>query len=70
MTGGMGGDDDFLAFRIISDGDQMTSWRKGSIKVTLGDVVRIKFVLAKSVISRGSDDDHIDDPILEVWVAK
>jgi hypothetical protein len=27
MTGGMGGDDDFLAFKIISDGDRMTSWR-------------------------------------------
>jgi len=70
MTGGMGGDDDFLAFKVISNGDQMTSWRKGSIDLALGNVVQIKFVLIKSVISRGNDDDHIDDPILEVWVAK
>jgi|GEM_PF-3741677 len=70
MTGGMSGDDDFLAFKIIGDGDRMTSWRKGSIGVALEDYVRIKFVFVKSVISRGDDDDHIDDPILEVWIAK
>jgi len=70
MTGHMDGGDDFDAFKVISDGDQMTSWRKGSIKVALGDVVRIKFVLVKSIISRGSDESHIDDPILEVWIAK
>lgn len=70
MTGSMSGDDDFLAFKVISDGDRMTSWRKGSIDLALGNVVRIKFVLLKSVISRGNDDDHIDDPILEVWIAK
>jgi hypothetical protein len=70
MTGHMDGSDDFDAFRVISDGDQMTSWRKGSINVARGDYVRIKFVLVKSIISRGNDDDHIDDPILEVWIAK
>lgn len=70
MTGGMSGDDDFLAFKMISDGDRMTSWRKGSFDLALGDYVRIKFVLVKSIISRGDDDDHIDDPILEVWIAK
>ena len=70
MTGSMSGDDDFLAFKVISHGDQMTSWRKGSIDLALGNVVQIKFVLIKSIISRGNDDDHIDDPILEVWIAK
>jgi hypothetical protein len=70
MTGHMDGSDDFDAFKVISDGDQMNSWRRGSIKVAVGDFVRIKFVLKKSVISRGSDEDHIDDPVLEVWIAK
>ena len=70
MTGGMSGDDDFLAFKVINDGDQVTSWRKGSVDLALGDYVRIKFVLLKSIISRGNDDDHIDDPILEVSIAK
>jgi hypothetical protein len=71
MTGGMSGDDDFLAFKVISHGDRMTSWRKGSIDLALEDYIRIKFVFVKSVISRGDDDDdHIDDPILEFWIAK
>lgn len=70
MTGHMDGGDDFDAFKVISEGDQMTAWRKGSIKIALGDFVRIKFVLRKSIISRGNDGDHIDDPILAVWVAK
>ena len=68
MTGSMSGDDDFLAFKVISHGDRMTSWRQGSIDLALGNVVRIKFVLIKSIISRGNDGDHIDDPILEVWI--
>jgi len=71
MTGGMSGDDDFLAFKVIGKGDQMTSWRKDSIELALEDYIRIKFILVKSIISRGDDDDdHIDDPILEVWIAK
>jgi len=70
MTGSMSGDDDFLAFKLIGSGDQVTSWRKGSLDVELGNLVRIKFVLIKSVISRGNDNDHIDDPILEIWVVK
>lgn len=70
MTGSMSGDDDFLAFKLIGSGDQVTSWRKGSIDVELGNLVRIKFIFVKSVISRGNDNDHIDDPILEVWVVK
>jgi hypothetical protein len=65
VTGNMSGSDDFDAFRVISDGDLITSWRKDSLDVTRRNFVRIKYLHR----GRVDDDDHLDDPILEVWVA-
>jgi hypothetical protein len=64
MTGNMSGSDDFTAFRVISEGERISSWRKGSLELTRGNFARIKYLQR----GRDDDDDHIDDPVLEVWV--
>jgi hypothetical protein len=63
-TGSMSGSDNFDAFNVISDGDLITSWRKDSLEVRRRNFVRIKFLQRDHL----DDRDHIDDPVLEVWV--
>jgi len=70
MTGHLGGGDECDAFVVLS-GEYETTWRQmknpeiemGVIRS--GKVVRIKYVNDNPSLT---ERDHLDDPVLEIWI--
>ena len=66
-SGRMGGDIDFAAFEMVTDGERVTRWHDDYPEVNVGKGVRIKCV---SRDGRVTGYDHCDDTVLEVWVER
>jgi len=65
ISGGMDGSNDFTGFDLITTQDEVSTWRQHCPQIERGSTLRIKFIDLQNC---GAAGDHMDDPVLEIWI--